>query len=295
MAATETADTLEARRKTWIRIATFIVLVAVFTGLSTAILTRFPHMQPRLKAFIGMWVPGTCAIAVKLIFDRSLKGLGLGRTGGAKGLLTGLLLPLAYALPVYAVVWLIGAGGFDPSRWGTAIPYFSNPGSALASLGLLLTVGLIDKTGRALGEEIGWRGFLVPEFLKLMPLWKAGLITGVIWFAWHLPVIFYEGYNSGAGGPPLAYQIASFAAMVIPSGILYAWLRQRSGSVWPCALLHASHNLLIQSIFDQATVNSPKTLWVTGEFGFGLALTTCVTVVAVLMFSAKRAPQPAAA
>ena len=295
VATTEMAMTPEARRRSWLKIATFLVLVTVFTLLSTAVLKQV-HLPRRLSAFIGMWVPGTCGIVVALIFDRSLKGLGLFRLGGVKGLLTGYLIPVAYALPVYVIVWLVGAGGFDPTQWGKAIPYFSNPGNAGVALGLLLTVGLVDKLGRALGEEIGWRGFLVPEFLKLMPLWQTGLITGAIWFCWHLPAIFFQDYHSpDANAPPMAYQIGCFAAMVIPSGILYAWLRQRTGSVWPCALIHASHNLFIQSIFDQATVNGTKTLWVTGEFGFGLALTTWVTVLAILALDKKPAPQLAAA
>lgn len=299
MAATETATTPEARRAAWIRIGTYVVLVTVFT-LLVAYLLKGVHLpvgdplaERRLKAFIGMWVPGTCGIVCALIFDRSLKGLGLFRTGGAKGLLTGYLIPIAYALPVYVIVWLVGAGGFDPSQWGKVIPYFSNPGNAAVSLGLLLTVGLVDKLGRALGEEIGWRGFLVPNVLKLMPLWQTGLFTGFIWFCWHLPAILGSDYHSE--GTPIGYQIGCFAAMVIPSGILYAWLRQKTGSVWPCALIHASHNLFIQSIFDQATVNSPHTVWITGEFGFGLALTTWVTVLAILALDKKPSPQLATA
>ena len=292
MPATEAAPAPEPRGRTWAKIAVFLVLATLFTLLSSLLL-KDVDLPKRLKAFIGMWVPGTCAIVVSLVFNRSLAGLGLARSGGITGLLTGYLIPIAYALPVYVIVWLIGAGGFDPTRWRTVIPYFSDPHNAATSLGLLLTVGLVDKLGRALGEEIGWRGFLVPQFLKLMPLWQTGLVTGTIWFCWHLPAIFWGGYNSG--GPPLAYQIGCFAAMVIPSGILYAWLRERTGSVWPCALIHASHNLFIQSIFDQATVNGPNTLWITGEFGFGLALTTWVTVFAILTLSRKPAPTTTAA
>jgi membrane protease YdiL (CAAX protease family) len=266
-----------ARRRVWLRIATFVALVAVFTALSTLFVTHLA-LPPRLKFTIGMWVPGLCGIAVKLLFDGGLKGLGLGRSGGI-WLLVGLLLPLAYALPVYLAVWLGGFGGFDALRWGKALPYIADPHNAATALALLLTAGLLDKLSRALGEEIGWRGFLVPEFLKLMPLVPAGLITGAIWFCWHLPAIYFEGYNSG--GISLGYQIGCFAAMVIPSGIFYAWVRARSASVWPCALMHAAHNLFIQSIFDQATVNGPATLSITGEFGFGLAVTSLLTAVAV--------------
>jgi membrane protease YdiL (CAAX protease family) len=277
-------DVTQSRGATWRRIWSFIALVAVFTLLATYLITHvaMPH---RLQFTLITWVPGLCAIGVKLAFDRSLKGLGLGRSGGL-WLLAGLLIPLAYALPVYIPVWLTGHGGFDPHRWGAAIPYLGDPGNVWIALGLLLTAGLVDKLSRALGEEIGWRGFLVPEVMKLMPLWSAGLFTGVIWTLWHLPAILFAGYNSG--GTPLAYQIGCFAAMVIPSGILYAWLRTVSGSVWPCAMLHAAHNLFIQSILDQATVNGPSTLWITGEFGFGLAL---ATIAAVLVLLAWRKPR----
>ena len=57
------------------------------------------------------------------------------------------------------------------------------------------------------------------------------------------------------------------------------WLRLKSGSLWPCAMLHASHNLIIQSILDQLTTQSGAALYVTTEFGFGLAL-TCAAVAA---------------
>lgn len=278
-------DATHDRRRSRRMIAVYLVLVTVFTLLATYVVTHL-DLPGRLRATIGMWVPGLSAIAVKLGFDRSLAGLGLGRSGG-KWLLVGLLLPLAYALPVYVPLWLTGNGGFDPSRWGRAVPYLGDPGDAGAALALLLTAGFLDKISRALGEEIGWRGFLAPELLKLMPLWRAGLISGAIWFAWHLPAIFFEGYNSG--GPPLPYEIACFAVMVIPSGIFYAWVRARSASVWPCAVMHAAHNLFIQSILDQATVNGPTTLWITGEFGYGLAITSCITAWAVLTLH-KRGP-----
>jgi membrane protease YdiL (CAAX protease family) len=279
------AETAEDRGRIWLRILAYVVLVAALTALTTVFVTH-ADLPRRLKAFIGMWMPGTSGIVVKLIFDRSLKGLGLDRTGG-KWLLIGLFLPVAYALPVYGLTWATGQGGFDASRWAEAVPYFPHAPTALAALGLLLTVGLVDKLGRALGEEIGWRGFLVPECLKIMPLWVAGLFTGAIWWSWHLPAILLGDYHSA--GPSFAYQIACFAVMVIPSGILYAWVRQGSVSVWPCALMHASHNLFIQSVLDQATVNGPKTPWITGEFGFGLAITSTITVLVVLAMRRKAA------
>jgi membrane protease YdiL (CAAX protease family) len=51
------------------------------------------------------------------------------------------------------------------------------------------------------------------------------------------------------------------------------WLRLKSGSLWTAAILHASHNLFIQAIFDRMTAPVGHTLYVTTEFGFGLVLT----------------------
>jgi CAAX protease family protein len=245
------------RRKSWSKIWAFVILAAILTLSVTCLLVTHPAIPGPLKPTLIMWVPAVSAISVKLIFDRNVLGLGFGRSGGP-WILVGVLLPLAYALPVYLPAWHFGVGGFNPARLRSAVPYISAPGLGLGGvLVLLLTLGLLDRLTRALGEEIGWRGFLVPGLLQHMPLWKAGVVSGVIWFAYHLPLIIYGSY-SAHGGPPLDYQITCFAVMVISMGIFFAWLRQASGSVWPCALLHASHNLLIQAVFDQATVKVPR-------------------------------------
>jgi membrane protease YdiL (CAAX protease family) len=61
--------------------------------------------------------------------------------------------------------------------------------------------------------------------------------------------------------------------MVIGDAFIMGWLRLKSGSLWPCALLHASHNLFIQAILDGMTASSGRTLYYTTEFGCGLVLT----------------------
>jgi|SRR5580704_10058295 membrane protease YdiL (CAAX protease family) len=282
----------QEKRAAWQKIATFVVAVMVLNCVAVYAL-QGSHLPPRLEFTIIMWGPALCAVAVKLLFDRRLSGLGqsLGLTrAGGRWLLVALLLPLAYALPVYLFAWIGGFGGFSPSRWSAAVPYIAAPGNVASSLALLLTFGLLDKLSRALGEEIGWRGFLVPECLKVMPFARAGLFSGTIWALWHVPGILYAGYN--AGDIPLGYQFACFFVMVIASGVFFAWLRVATNSVWPCALLHAAHNLFIQSIFDQATVNGPNTLYVTGEFGAGLALTAAATALIVLAIRRRGEPNP---
>jgi uncharacterized protein len=67
-------------------------------------------------------------------------------------------------------------------------------------------------------------------------------------------------------------------------------LRLRSGSLWPAALLHASHNLFIMHVFDAMTVETDLTAFITGELGVGLALTG--VVVAYLFWHKRETLQP---
>jgi membrane protease YdiL (CAAX protease family) len=235
-----------------------------------------------------MWGgPALSAIIVRLLTERSIAGIGWG-IRDPKWLWIALLLPLAYGLPPYLVAWGSGMASFVPSLWPKALPYGIQVSGAVAALGLILTVGLFDKVSRALGEEIGWRGLLVPELLKVTSFRNTALISGVIWALWHFPLIIFADYK--AAGTPVPFQLGCFALMVISSCFLYTWLRMRSGSVWPAALLHGAHNLLIQSVFDQATVDKSGAFYLTTEFGAGIAL--CTIVVAWVLL--RRGPGQAA-
>jgi membrane protease YdiL (CAAX protease family) len=90
----------------------------------------------------------------------------------------------------------------------------------------------------AIGEEMGWRGWLLP---KLMPLGtiRALTISGAIWALWHAPLNLL-GYNYGS--TPGWLGLLCMTAMCIVVGAVLAWLRLRSGSVWPAALGHAAFN-----------------------------------------------------
>jgi len=69
--------------------------------------------------------------------------------------------------------------------------------------------------------------------------------------------------------------------MVVSSAFIAAWLRLRSGSVWPAAIYHGAHNLFVQLIFTPLTTNTGHTAWYIDEFGAGLALTTLLGAIVV--------------
>ena len=60
--------------------------------------------------------------------------------------------------------------------------------------------------------------------------------------------------------------------MVMLSAIVMGWLRLKSRSVWPSALVHATHNGVIQNFFDHITTPKAYSAWFVGEFGCALLL-----------------------
>ena len=57
---------------------------------------------------------------------------------------------------------------------------------------------------------------------------------------------------------------------MIATGVIMAWLRMKSGSIWPAVIMHATHNGVIQAFFDAITKPKPLTPWFIGEFGIAL-------------------------
>jgi uncharacterized protein len=207
-----------------------------------------------------MWCPGTSALVTRLIFQRNLRGQGWA-PGAPRWLLLSYLLPVAYATVPYAAVWAFGLGGVELSRFTTPVATF-------------VLLGTLQSTFSATGEELGWRGFLVPALAQRMSFTGTSIVSGAIWAAWHVPLIVGSGYNAGAPG---WYSVLCFAVMVIGLSFAFAWLRLRSGSVWPAALLHGAHNLYIQGFLDRVTVDTGPTNWLTTEFGAALALSLVIT------------------
>jgi len=124
-----------------------------------------------------------------------------------------------------------------------------------------------------LGEELGRRGFLLPRLVERYGFTGASVISGLIWASWHYPLILFGGYH---GKAPVAFEMVCFTVMVIGLSFSLAWLRLRSGSVWPPVLLHTSHNVLIQQLFGPYTADTGPTRWLAGEFGAGVAIATAV-------------------
>jgi uncharacterized protein len=111
-----------------------------------------------------------------------------------------------------------------------------------------LIFGLGINSAFALGEEIGWRGFLQPRLIQKTSSPTRGIIfTALLWAGWHIPYAFSGiHYISGVS----IWQMATLMPMgIFGLGIFLGYLYLKTGSVWVVALAHGATNNWGQFIF----------------------------------------------
>lgn len=205
-----------------------------------------------------MATPAIAALVVVFFVDRPerrARSLGLwplrpvGRLIGYS--LLGIFVPIALALialPVGALLGVYPADVVDFSAFQqtiTAQLQAVGRSDLPLPIGVLVAIQLLTLPAAAfinlipaLGEELGWRGWLLPKLLPLGVV-PAIVVSGVIWGLWHAPLILL-GYNYP--GAPGWLGLLTMAGMCVVFGAVFGWLRIRSGSLWPAALAHAAFN-----------------------------------------------------
>jgi uncharacterized protein len=253
----------------------FLVLVFAFSSLPYYLIIHSGHLSVGnglVTAFL-MWCPGLAAFVACALFKIDIGSLGW-NWRPARYQAWSYVIPILYALPVYVGVWIFIRGSFAYSTFSESVGRsfgFAPQLSALCfGVPLYASVGVISGVARTLGEEIGWRGFLFPRLFQQIGFTWGCLLTGCVWAAWHYPVLLFADYNAGTNP---AYALTCFTLMVFAASFIWGWLRLKSGSVWTSAILHASHNIFIQAVFDRMTAPVGRTRYITTEFGAGLVLT----------------------
>jgi membrane protease YdiL (CAAX protease family) len=263
----------------------FLAITALLSAVFETLMGRIGSMTHYLVMGV-MWCPAVAAILSCLILRRSVRSLPW-RWPGAKWILAAWALPIGYGLVIYTPVWLLSLGGSGFGSAGTLAQWSqeilgkgpTSLGGALFYLLLLSTLGVISSAANTLGEEIGWRGFLIWEMRKVMPFWMVGLGSGLIWSVWHYPGILLTNYSAGDGSRWL--QVLFFTASVTPLGVVFAYFTFRTGSIWPAVVLHASHNCFIQRVYTPLTTAGPGTHLYIDEFG---CLLPAVSILLAVFF-----------
>jgi len=202
-------------------------------------------------SYVLMWCPGVAAIIVNLIYHRGENALNF-RKCHLKYALAGIWLPLVYWGISYGIYLLIY--GKEVLVGNMALTLIQMPSMLMLSLAIYFVT--------AMGEEIGWRGYLVPKLNELFGFKKGALISGVIWALWHLP-LFVAGYMSDIS---IWYQVPVLVLLCITLSYSMFYLSIKSKSVWPAILLHFIHNFVSQLLLDQS-IGGEMRPYLVGETG----------------------------
>lgn len=259
-------------------LARFLLAIPLLAVIPLAV--RFRWGGPAHPGFdsvcvmVLVWIPAMAAVLA--MWPSFPIGLGLGppRALGIATFALAILGPLAVAAISYGIAW---AANLAPFR----IPHvpewlgLGTWGQMVHWIAFHLRRGLLTWLAMALGEEIGWRGFLVVQ-LKRADLPLPLLTCGLIWSAWHWPGLLTGNYPQG---PDRVISVLVFTVTLTAFSYSLAALRIASGSVWPPTLAHALWNSFFFDSFEGATRAS--TPW-TRESGILTAVAALVVALLTL-------------
>ena len=200
-----------------------------------------------LFGLIALFGPAAGAVVVSWA-DGSLIELRkrIGSWRSPRSLLVALAIPFAITAAA-AVLWTIAGHGA--------------PGLGSVSVLEILIFGLV------IGEETGWRGFLLPRLRGHMSLPAAGIVSGIVWSLWHLPIYLQPGQGLVA--------FAAFTWWVIPFALAMAFVVERARfSILVATVMHGAGNIAIPILLPG--VDRTWTLVATGTLYLLLAVAVVI-------------------
>ena len=253
-------------------ILAFFAITIVCSAVMEAVIIVQKAMG--LAVFL-MWLPALAAIVSGCISQIERNGtisckMLLNRIGFRKTsfrwIVYSCFIPLLYIGIPYIIFWIISPESLDLSA------------TSVKQLIVMSLLGILVGVLTALGEEIGWRGYLVPALTERLGTTRALIVTSLFWGAWHLPILISGLYMPGT---PIWYKVPAFLLMILPVGIIYGIVAIKTNSVWPVAVLHAAHNTFDQTIFGPVTIADQKMFFVSET---GIFTILCAWVLAIILY-----------
>ncbi|MFT0713538.1 CPBP family intramembrane glutamic endopeptidase [Flagellimonas lutimaris] len=266
---------LSERREAWKTIFIFLALVVALTSpFHYAIVKLYPS-----RIYVGaiMWCPAIAAFITMKIKGRKISSLNW-NWGNWKYIRLSYFVPALYGIITYALIWIFGFGNLANEEtiidWGMELGLFGigtlNPTSiTIIAIILVGTVEVVRASATTLGEEIGWRGFFIYELRKVLSYTGVSIFSGIIWAAWHWPLLVYYSNN-------MLLEFITFFTVIISMSFIMTYYTFKSKSLWPAVIFHAVSNVYIQKIMPPLTMKIEGTEEWLGENGIMFAIVTFV-------------------
>ena len=254
--------------------------LALAFSLAIGIAVAMPHAG--INALLSAFAPITALVVITFTATprgkrRALWGeFGLNRSGRHMWAFA-LVVPILLAGSAYGAALVLDVADLRDID-------FTSPSVASWTLNLMSTLAFM--TVLFLAEELGWRGYLLPRIQQLTSRRRAALVTGFVHGCFHLPLILIATTYDENGSRWLVAPVV--VATITMGGVFYAYLWDRTKSVWPVAMAHGAVNTAfgIGAAAVVATSSEADLAYVAGESG--IATFAAVAVVgAVFLARAK--------
>lgn len=239
-------------RVPWVAVACFLV-IAVGLGWLVCLPLWFGDglASPLFQAFAAALMATPTIAALIVVFATVQKG-GRARYLGllpfrpvARKIWVIVLWPVLFLAVGFGAILLASLLGWvelDPALAAVqqnldALGLKIDAGAYVVGQFLMLPIVLVQATVTAFGEELGWRGYLTTA-LSPLGFWPSALLIGVVWGAWHAPIILL-GYNFGRTD---ALGVVFMIVFCLLLSVILQWSRYFTRSVWPAAAGHGALN-----------------------------------------------------
>ena len=224
---------------------------------------------------ILMWIPGLLSVLMRLILKSGFADVGF-TLGKPRYYVYASAIPLALAL----LTGLLGTA-LDVRRFALI-----EPGDLQRMIPVFLLMSSVGLLG-AFGEELGWRGFLLPKMVA-GGISHPYLASGLVWACWHLPLIAFGGFYATKN---ILIMVLAYGSSIVAINFIVSELRMRSRSVWVATVFHAAHNFFFQLAIPTLLFSKPgarSDLWdiVGSDSGFAVAVLYALT----FLFLTRRFP-----
>ena len=211
----------------------------------------------RLLLTVSMFCPLLAVLLVQKAFQRQPTGIGWKVQGRRRWWLAAWFGPAVFTVLAAVLYFAVFPHRLDLSGSWLATAYGGEMDAetlrrelGVSNLSYMLETGLFAITLAppinmlaAVGEEAGWRGYMMPHLKEQLGLLNGRLLGGVIWGVWHWPIMLLTGYEYGTnylGAPVLGLVV--WCVVCFALNTLLDWLYEKTGCIWVSAIAHGAFN-----------------------------------------------------
>ena len=243
--------------------------------------------MPRFTALccpVSMFCPLVAVLAAKRIVLHQPTGIGWKVRGKRRYWLAAWFGPAVFTVLAALLYFAVFSSRLDLSGSWLVTAYGGEMDAetlrsqlGVSNLSYMLETGLFAITLAppinmlfAVGEEAGWRGYMMPQLKERFGLLNGRLLGGVIWGVWHWPIMLLTGYEYGTnylGAPMLGLVV--WCVVCFALNTLLDWLYEKTGCIWVSAIAHGAFNA-VAALFTVLTYPADAYYNVLGPTPIGL-------------------------